>query len=219
MHDGPAYGNWGIAITMIAISLFFIFKFLPLRTGMQRRSGGALITFLVALFAEMYGFPLTIYLLSHFVGIHIPLDHVSGHLLGDLLSWLGLPGWAIVMLVSNALILLGIWLVSAGWELVYEAQGRLVTHGVYAHVRHPQYTGIFLITAGFMIQWPTVTTLILWPFVITMYVKLARREEREVLAQYPVEYRQYMERVPMFFPRLLRRRCDVARMHAGEQAR
>lgn len=204
MHgDGYAYGNWAIVITMVLISLFFLFRFLPMRTGMHKRSGGALIAFLVALFAEMYGFPLTIYLLSHFVGIRIPLDHISGHLLGDLLTYLGLGnGWAVVMVLSNVLIFIGIWLISAGWEQVYKAEGRLVTDGVYAYMRHPQYTGIYIITLGFMIQWPTLPTLILWPFVVAMYYRLARREERNALEEFPGKYRQYMERTPMFFPRL-----------------
>lgn len=211
MHGGYAYGNWGIAITMVTISLFFIVRFLPMRTRLGKRSGGALIAFIVALFAEMYGFPLTIYFLGHFFGIRIPLDHVSGHLLGDLITWLGLGnGWFIVMLLSNLLLILGIWLVTAGWELVYRSEGLLVTDGVYRYIRHPQYTGIFVITLAFMIQWPTLGTLLLWPFVIAMYVRLARREERDVLAEFPAAYRAYMDRTPMFFPRPFQRRREVA---------
>lgn len=181
MHgDGYAYGAWGVVITILIVVVFFVSKYIPLRTKMEKRSGGALIAFFIALFAEMYGFPLTIYLLGHVFGIHVGLDHVSGHLLGDLISWLGIGnGWLIVMLLSNALLIVGIWLVSAGWQLVYEAGDKLVTHGVYRHMRHPQYTGIFVITLAFMIQWPTLPTLVLWPFVIIMYVRLARREERD----------------------------------------
>lgn len=206
MNDEYAYGQWPIVVTMVLVSLFFISRFLPLRTSMQRRSGGALIAFVVALFTEMYGFPLTIYLLSAFFGIQIPLDHISGHLLGDLITYLGLGnGWIIVMVASNVLIIAGIWLVSAGWEQVYQAGDRLVTDGVYAYVRHPQYTGIFVITLGFMIQWPTLATLVLWPFVIWMYRGLARREEQDVLAKHPEAYRQYMSRTPMFVPHISRR--------------
>lgn len=205
-HEEYAYGNWGIVISMIAMSLFFLFYFLPMRTRMQKRSGGALITFLIALFAEMYGFPLTIYLLSHFVGIEIGLDHVSGHLFGDLITYLGLgDGWAIVMILSNILLILGIWLVSTGWELVYRSEGGLVKEGIYRYMRHPQYTGILVITLAFMIQWPTVPTLLLWPFVIWMYVRLAKQEEKDVLKKYPEEYRKYMEDVPMFFPKVFGR--------------
>ena len=112
----------------------------------------------------MYGFPLTIYLLSHFLGIRVSLGHISGHLLGDLITSLGLGnGWFIVMLVSNVLIALGIYLVTAGWELVYGSKGKFVTKGIYARMRHPQYTGIYIITLGFMIQWPTLPTLIFCP--------------------------------------------------------
>jgi len=88
------------------------------------------------------------------------------------------------------------------WEQVYKMEGRLVTSGIYTHMRHPQYTGIFIITFGFMIQWPTVTTLILWPFVLRMYNRLARREEEDVMAKFPEEYRAYMKRTPMSIPRL-----------------
>lgn len=208
MHgDNTAYGSWGIAVTMIVVSLFFIFKFIPMRTRLGKRSGGALIAFIVALFAEMYGFPLSIYLLGHFAGVRIPLDHISGHLLGDLITSVGFGnGWVIVMIASNLLIILGIWLVSAGWERVYESQGELVIDGIYRHMRHPQYTGIFVVTLGFLIQWPTLATLILWPLVIWMYIQLARREERDVLKQHPTEYLAYMNRTPMFLPRLLRSR-------------
>lgn len=201
MQHENAYGNWGIVITMVLVSLFFISKFIPLSTKIEKRSGGALITFVVALFAEMYGFPLTIYLLSHFIGIKIPLDHVSGHLLGDLITFLGIGnGWFIVMLVSNILLILGIWTISEGWQLVYDSKGGLVTHGIYKYMRHPQYTGIFIMTLGFMIQWPTLVTLILWPFVIAMYVQLARIEERQVMEKYPNKYSDYLKRTPMFLP-------------------
>lgn len=214
MHsDGYAYGSWGLVITMVVVSAFFILRYVPARTKLGKRSGGALIAFIVALFVEMYGFPLTIYLLGHFVGVRIPLDHISGHLLGDLITWLGLGnGWLIVMILSNALLLLGLLLVMEGWKLVYRSEGGLVTHGAYAHVRHPQYTGIFVITLAFMIQWPTLATLLLWPFVIAMYVRLARREERDVMQEYPEAYAAYRERVPAFVPsparswRLLRQR-------------
>ncbi|MFO7956622.1 MAG: isoprenylcysteine carboxylmethyltransferase family protein [Candidatus Brocadiia bacterium] len=215
MHQqGYAYGAWGLVVTMVLIALFFIVKFLPTRTRIAKRSNGALIAFIVALFTEMYGFPLTIYFLTHFLGIEIPLDHISGHLLGDLITYVGLGnGWFIVMLVSNLLIILGIWLVAAGWELVYESEGEFVITGIYRYMRHPQYTGIYVITLGFMIQWPTLTTLILWPFVILMYYRLARREEQDLLEKFGDEYTRYMERTPMFLP--LRRKLPETEEATG----
>lgn len=203
MHGENAYGNWGIAVTIVLVFTFFVVRYLPMRTRMAKRSGGALIAFFVALFAEMYGFPLTIYLLGHFLDIQVPLDHISGHLLGDLITWLGLGnGWFIVMLVSNVLIIAGIWIISGGWEQVYRSEGKLVTGSIYRYVRHPQYSGIFVITLGLMIQWPTLPILILWPFVIAMYVRLARKEEQDILEKFPKEYTAYMERVPRFIPSL-----------------
>ena len=197
-HEGYAYGSWGLVVTMVVLSLFFITRFLPLRTKFEKRSGGAFIAFLVALFAEMYGFPLTIYLLAHFFGVEIGFDHVSGHLLGDLITWLGLGnGWFIVMALSNALLLLGIWMVSSGWQLVYESEGKLVTHGIYKYMRHPQYSGMF---------------------VIAMYVRLARKEEEDVSKEFPGEYAEYMKRTPMFFPRWSRASGDEPpSAPAGEQ--
>jgi len=218
MHSETAYGNWGIAVTVVLVFTFFVARYLPMRTRMAKRSGGALIAFLVALFAEMYGFPLTIYLLGHFLDIQIPLDHVSGHLLGDLITWLGLgDGWFIVMLVSNVLIIAGIWVISAGWEQVYRSEGKLIRDGVYRFVRHPQYSGIFVITLGLMIQWPTLPTLILWPFVIAMYVRLAVKEEQDVLRQFPEEYAAYMELTPRFIPKLstLRDRGRTEALHSN----
>jgi protein-S-isoprenylcysteine O-methyltransferase Ste14 len=216
MRQPYAYGSWGLVATMVLVSLFFILQYLPMRSRMARRSGGALIAFVVALFTEMYGFPLTIYLLTYVFGIPIPLDHVSGHLLGDLITYLGLGnGWLIVMIASNVLMVFGIWLVAAGWERVHQAGDRLVTDAVYAHVRHPQYAGIFAITLGLMVQWPTLPTLLLWPFVILMYIRLARREEAGVLARYPVEYAAYMECTPAYFPRLF----GQAHRPAGRAAR
>jgi len=202
MHGGHAYGNWGIVITLVGLSLFFVLRYIPMRTRMEKRSGGAFLAFLAALFTEMYGFPLTIYLLSHFFGVRIPLDHISGHLLGDLISRLALGnGWLVVMIASNILLGAGALLVTAGWRRVYQSEGGLVTDGVYRFLWHPQYTGIFLITLGFIVQWPTVATLLLWPFVIVMYVRLAKREEKDVLVEYPEAYAMYRDRTPMFFPR------------------
>ncbi len=195
------YGNWLIVISLLLLSLFFILKYIPLKTKFQKRSGGVLIAFIIALFTEMFGFPLTIYFLSSFLGIKIPLTREGGHLFGELLTYLGLRnGWLIVMIISSILIGVGIWLVIEGWSRVYYSKGKLITKGIYSKMRHPQYAGILFISLGFLIQWPTLITLILFPFLVIMYYKLAKREEKDIEERYKKKYLNYKKRVPMFIP-------------------
>jgi protein-S-isoprenylcysteine O-methyltransferase Ste14 len=116
-------------------------------------------------------------------------------------------------LLSNLLIFGGFILLSAAWKVLYDAQRTktLATTGPYAYVRHPQYVGFILIMLGFLFQWPTLITLIMFPILVTMYVKLAHREEKEVLEEFGEKYRRYMISTPAFFPNIgtLRRRREA----------
>jgi protein-S-isoprenylcysteine O-methyltransferase Ste14 len=186
----------------------FAFSFTHPRTTRDWRSFGAFSGFLLALFTEMYGFPLTLYLLSGWLGSRYPglnlFSHESGHLWHTLLGWTGNPHTDPLHILSNLLIGGGFIMLASAWRVLYEAQrtSTLATTGLYAHVRHPQYVGFILIMLGFLLQWPTLLTLIMFPILVTMYVRLARREEREALAEFGEAYARYMARVPAFFPRL-----------------
>jgi protein-S-isoprenylcysteine O-methyltransferase Ste14 len=156
----------------------------------------------------MYGFPLTIYLLAGWLGkLHPGLDlrsHDAGHLWNTVLGWQGDPHLNPLHILSNLLIGGGFILLAAAWRVLYEAQRQhtLAVAGPYAHIRHPQYAGFILIMLGFLLQWPTLLTLLMFPMLVTMYVRLARREEREVRVEFGETYARYAADTPAFFPRL-----------------
>jgi protein-S-isoprenylcysteine O-methyltransferase Ste14 len=210
MTDEPAYGLWSLVVINSLVFIIFAFSFTKPKTQRDWRSFSAFSAFIVALFVEMYGFPLTIYLLSGWLVRRHPgvdfLSHDAGHLWNTLLGWKINPHFDPLHILSNVFILGGFVVLSAAWKVLYEAQRTktLAVSGPYAYVRHPQYDGFILIMLGFLLQWPTLVTLIMFPILVTMYVRLARREEREVLSEFGDEYRRYAARTPAFLPRVRR---------------
>ena len=206
--ETSAYGLWSLVVINVAVFAIFAFSFTHPRTARDWRSFGAFTAFLVALFTEMYGFPLTIYLLSGWLQRRYPgldlLTHNTGHLWETLLGSQGDPHLNPLHLVSNFLIAGGFILLAAAWRVLYAAQQahRLATTGPYAHVRHPQYMGFILIMLGFLVQWPTILTLAMFPILVWMYARLARREEREVRAEFGEAYARYAAATPAFIPRV-----------------
>ena len=220
MEEAPAYGLWSLVIINSAIFIIFAFSFTKPRTSRDWRSFSAFSAFIVALFVEMYGFPLTIYLLSGWLVRKYPgvdfLSHDAGHLLNTLIGWKIDPHFDPLHLLSNILIFGGFILLSSAWKVLYGAQraGTLATTGPYARVRHPQYDGFILIMLGFLLQWPTLITLIMFPILVAMYVRLADREEREVTNEFGDTYLRYAAVAPRFLPRLRRRnRGDAMLRH------
>lgn len=201
-----AYGLWSLVILNSAIFILFAYSFFKPQTFRDWRSFGAFSAFLVALFTEMYGFPLTIYFFSGWLQSRYPhidwFAHDAGHLLETLFGWRVNPHFGPFHLLSFAFIGGGFWLIAAAWNVLFAAQrdGRLAVSGPYAYVRHPQYVGFILVMFGFLLQWPTILTLAMFPVLVIMYVKLARSEERDALATFGDAYRQYMLRVPAFIP-------------------
>ena len=219
----PAYGLWSLVIINSAIFIFFAFSFFKPQTKRDWRSFGAFSAFLVALFTEMYGFPLTIYLLSGWLQSRYPgvdwFSHDGGHLLEEMFGWRTNPHFGPFHILSFVFIGGGFVLISAGWKVLYEAQRRrtLATTGVYSYVRHPQYDGFILVMFGFLLQWPTLLTLAMFPILVFMYVRLARIEERETRAEFGGEYERYMREVPGFVPRLRDLTAGPNRGQAGQR--
>ena len=208
MSAESGYGLWSLVIVNSVIFVLFAYTFFQPRTGRDWRSFGAFSAFLVALFTEMYGFPLTIYLLSGWLQTRYPgidwFSHDAGHLLEMMFGWKASPHFGPFHILSYIFIGGGFILISVGWKALYDAQQqhRLVTSGIYSYVRHPQYDGFIAVMFGFLLQWPTLLTLAMFPVLVFMYMRLARTEEREALAEFGNEYARYMREVPGFVPRL-----------------
>ncbi len=198
-----AYGFWSLVIGNVLLFLFFILSFLAPLKKREWRSMGVTTAFIIALFTEMYGFPLTIYILTAILGSRYPalnpFAHSSGHLWVTFFGGGGVT-LALIHAVSNGLMLAGFFTMGAGWGKIHRGKGGLVTDGIYAYVRHPQYAGLFIVTIGLLIQWPTILTVLMWPVLIAAYYKLSQKEEKEMEREFGEAYKEYKERVPMFIP-------------------
>tara|TARA_B110000046_G_scaffold97910_1_gene105572 strand:+ start:7041 stop:7670 length:630 start_codon:yes stop_codon:yes gene_type:complete len=207
MHGESDYGLWPLVIINSAIFIFFAFSFTKPKTTLDWRSFGAFSAFIVALFTEMYGFPLTIYFLSGWLAENYPgidfLAHDNGHLLHTLLGFEGNAHFDPLHIASNVFIISGFFLLSSAWSVLHKAQKTrsLASTGWYARCRHPQYIAFIIIMFGFLLQWPTIPTLVMFPILLVVYMRLAKREESIALEEFGDTYRQYIETTPAWIPR------------------
>jgi len=217
MHGESDYGMWMLVILNSAIFIFFAFSFTKPKTTTDWRSLGVFSAFIIALFTEMYGFPLTLYFLSGWLVERYPeidfLSHENGHLLHTFLGLEGNPHWDALHMASNILIVLGFFLLASSWSVLFKAQQNdaLATSGWYSRCRHPQYVAFVVIMFGFLLQWPTIPTVLMFPILLYVYIRLGKHEERMALNTFGDEYRNYMDVTPAWVPRFRRERSEPDR--------
>ena len=201
------YGLWTLVLLNSAIFIFFAFSFTKPQTKTDWRTLGAFSAFIVALFTEMYGFPLTIYFLSGWLTENYPgidfFAHENGHLLHTFFGFEGNAHWDPLHIASNVLIIAGFFILSSAWNVLHQAQKTktLAITGWYARCRHPQYVAFILIMFGFLLQWPTIPTLVMFPILVVVYVRLANKEEVMVISEFGDEYLNYMSNTPAWLPK------------------
>jgi len=206
MDTDATYGVWWLVLVNSVFFIVFALSFTRPRTGRDWRSLGAFSAFIVALFAEMYGFPLSIYLLSGWLARHYPeidpFAHDTGHFWHILLRRPGPAHSDPLHIFSEVLVFVGLILLAVSWRVLYWAQRdrTLATTGPYAWVRHPQYTAFMMIMLGFLLQWPTFPTLLMFPVLVGLYILLAYEEEAEARVQFGEAYDRYAAVTPAFFP-------------------
>lgn len=204
--ESSDYGLWSVVVLNSVAFLFFLFSFARPHTSRDWRSFGMISAFIIALFVEMYGFPLTIFLFSGMLSRWLPgvniFTHNAGHLFEDIFGWGGDPHFGPFHIASYVFIIAGFVLLSKAWKVLYEAQKKhtLAVSGPYEKIRHPQYGAFILIMFGFLLQWPTILTIIMFPVLLWMYMRLAKKEERESKEIFGMEWDEYAKRTGAYIP-------------------
>lgn len=193
--DILASGQWAVVLIWIgAFSVFSLFLFYPRKRGEWKKYSGVYLAYIIALFTEMFGFPLTLYFLSTFLpSVPLPEEAVatvfSFEFLGQAYYLLA------TSLIAGIVSIIGGIIVILGWKKIWKAD-KLVTDGIYAYSRHPQYLGMGMIIVSWLFAWPTILTAIMGIIMLIVYYRLAKTEEKELEKEFGRKYIDYKKRVP-----------------------
>jgi len=193
------FHNWfGVLFFVVLYSVVLLF--VPFYKKMDTKPCGAYIAFVIAFAIEMHGIPFSMYLISWIIGKNLPEGILWGHTLFPAIGYLG-------MYINIGCAVIALILILNGWYNIYKkywsketGTGKLVTSGVYRFIRHPQYTGLLLLSLGMLIEWATLPMLIMFPIMVGMYTRLAKREEKDMLREFGEDYKRYMAKTKMFIP-------------------
>ncbi|PKM53505.1 MAG: isoprenylcysteine carboxylmethyltransferase family protein [Firmicutes bacterium HGW-Firmicutes-5] len=194
--------NW-FGVIFFTVLYGVILLFMPFYKKMDRKPAGTYLAFVIAFAIEMHGIPFSMYVISWLIGKNLPEGVLWGHTFFDSIGYWG-------MYINIACGTIGIFLIMNGWYNIYNkywsretGKGTLVETGIYKYIRHPQYTGLLLLSFGMMVEWATLPLLILYPVMVFMYVRLAKKEEQDMITEFGTDYQNYMKRTTMFIPHLV----------------
>ncbi len=191
--------QWGAVVFFIIVYGIGIL-FIPFYQKMQRKPAATYLAFVVAFAFEMHGIPFSMYLISTVIGKNLPVGVLWGHTLFDYVGYLGLY-------LNIIFACLGILLIIFGWQSIYhgywkhiKGKGQIVSSGIYKYIRHPQYAGLLLIAFGMLLGWATLPTLLMYPIIVILYVRLTKKEEKDMINEFGEEYISYMHKTKKFIP-------------------
>jgi protein-S-isoprenylcysteine O-methyltransferase Ste14 len=197
LADNLEYNDWTAVIGWFMIFAAFLI-FLPFNKKSNIKPTGVYVAFIVASAFEMFGIPLSMYFVAWAFGIALPQGILWGHTMQGLFGYLSMYTGFSMNIIGGILIILG-------WRAVYknywsqnEGDKRLVTTGLYALSRHPQYLGFILMTLGLIIHWATLPLILMWPILVYQYYRLSKKEEAEMEREFGQEYIEYKKKTPMF---------------------
>jgi methanethiol S-methyltransferase len=191
------FGNWGHFVVWILIFGVFFF-FLPYHKKSKTKPDKWYLAFIVASAFEMFGIPLSMYIIAWIFGVKAPVGFFWGHTLSTIFGFQS-------MNIGYLFNVMGGLLIIYGWKEIYakywgktKNNQQLVTDGLYSFSRHPQYLGFILMTFGLLVHWATLPLLVMWPILVYRYYTLARKEEKEMIEEFGEAYSEYMKQTPMF---------------------
>ena len=170
---------------------------------MEKKPASVYIAFVLAFAIEMHGIPFSMYIISIIIGKNLPNGIFWGHTFFNSIGYLG-------MYINIVLSLIGFIIIGNGWYNIYhkywskeDGERKIVKSGIYKYIRHPQYLGLFLLSTGMLIEWMTLSLLLMYPTIIGMYYRLAKREEKDLINEFGDQYTEYIEETKMFIPGII----------------
>jgi len=201
-------------LIILNIALFFLFALigsLEFKKKRERRLWGASVSVIVA---ETFGFSQRLAsVMTWIVSFYVAMQGMTASIYTILWvfgtepqGWFSLDTLPLEILGIGLFFIGGI-LVMLGWSKIFKNRENLVTDGIYKYVRHPQYTGILLATLSLIIYRFSPISALLWPVLVIIYYRLAKKEEKEVEQEFGEKYREYRRKVSMFIPFTLMRKA------------